>query len=95
MTTIGMQYDVLPGKEDEFKNGFAGVLTHLNGVDGHVVSRLYEDVTSAGSFLILSEWQTKGAFEAFLKSDAFKNVTAWGKAEILRGRPRHRVYTNQ
>jgi len=26
--------------------------------------------------------------------DAFKKAVAWGKAEILRGRPRHKVYVN-
>ena len=95
MTTIGMHYDVVPGKEDEFERGFAGVLDHLKSVPGHTQSRLYEDVGSVGSYLILSEWQTKEAFEAFLKSDAFRSVTAWGRAEILRGRPRHKVYLNQ
>ena len=54
MTTIGMQYDVVPGKEGEFEAGFAGVLEHLKTVPGHTQSRLYEDVAAAGSYLILS-----------------------------------------
>jgi heme-degrading monooxygenase HmoA len=95
MTTIGMHYDVLPGKEEEFEKGFNGVLEHLRKVAGHVDSRLYEDSNSAGSYLILSEWQTKETFEAFIHSDQFKAVTNWGKAEILRGRPKHKVYLNQ
>ena len=37
---------------------------------------------------------SKKDFESFLHSDAFKKVTSWGRAEILRGRPRHKVYTN-
>ena len=94
MTTIGMQYDVIPGKEREFEQGFIGVIEHLKQVAGHVESKLYEDVQSTGSYLILSQWQTREDFDAFLKSDAFRNVTSWGKAEILRGRPRHKVYTN-
>ncbi len=94
MTTIGMHYDVVAGKEQEFEQGFIKVIEHLKGITGHVESRLYEDVQSTGSYVILSEWETKDAFQAFLKSDAFKHVTAWGRAEILRGRPRHKVYTN-
>ena len=94
MTTIGMHYDVVSGKEEEFKTGFLGVIAHLQSVPGHVESRLYEDVQSAGSYLILSQWQSKQQFDAFLHSDAFRNVTSWGKAEILRGRPRHKVYVN-
>ena len=95
MTTIGMHYDVVAGKEEEFERGFLGVIEHLKSVAGHVGSRLYEDVQTTGSYVILSEWETRDAFQAFLKSDAFKQVTAWGKAEILRGRPRHKVYTNE
>lgn len=94
MTTIGMHYDVVPGKEEEFEQGFLRVIEHLKTVGGHVDSHLYEDVAVTGSYVILSEWETKEAFEAFLRSDAFKQVTAWGKAEILRGRPRHKVYMN-
>src|SRR4029450_1883179 len=63
-------------------------------VPGPIDSHLYEDVQTVGSYVILSEWETQDAFTAFLRSDAFKQVTAWGKAEILRGRPRHRIYTD-
>ena len=94
MTTIGMHYDVIPGKEEEFEHGFLKVIEHLETVPGHVESHLYEDVAAVGSYVILSQWETKDAFEQFIRSDAFKQVTAWGKAEILRGRPRHKVYTN-
>lgn len=94
MTTIGMHYDVIAGKEKEFEQGFNSVLEHLKAVAGHVESHLYEDVNSTGSYLILSQWQTKESFEAFIHSDAFRNVVSWGKAEILRTRPRHKVYLN-
>jgi heme-degrading monooxygenase HmoA len=92
MTTIGMHYDVVTGKEEEFERGFLGVIEQLKSVPGHVESHLYEDVQSVGSYVILSQWESQDAFTAFLRSDAFKQVTAWGRAEILRGRPRHNVY---
>jgi heme-degrading monooxygenase HmoA len=94
MTTIGMQYEVIPGKEKEFEDGFLKVLEHLKNVTGHVESHLYEDVGNTGSYLILSVWTTQEMFGMFLKSDAFKQVTSWGKAEILRSRPRHKVYAD-
>ena len=94
MTTIGMHYDVIPGKEEEFAKGFVGVIEHLKSVEGHIESHLFEDVQSKGSFLIQSEWTSQEAFTAFIRSPAFAQVTAWGKAEILRGRPRHKVYNN-
>jgi heme-degrading monooxygenase HmoA len=94
MTTIGMHYDVIPGKEAEFERGFLGVLEHLKGVAGHVVEQVRLDVASRGSYLILSEWQSKEQFDAFLASDAFKSAKAWGRADILRARPRHKIYGN-
>lgn len=94
MTTIGMHYDVLPGKEQTFVDGFTGVLAALASVPGHVESHLYADVLKPGSYLISSQWRERADFDAFIRSDAFKAVTAWGKQEILRGRPQHKVYTN-
>ena len=94
MTTIGMHYDVVAGKEQEFESGFIAVLEHLKTVAGHVESHLYEDVQSVGSYLIFSQWESAEAFGAFLQSPEFKKVTSWGKAEILRTRPRHTVYKN-
>jgi heme-degrading monooxygenase HmoA len=89
-----MHYDVKPGKEEEFEKGFLGVLDLLKTLPGHVESHMYEDVASVGSYVILSEWKSQEDFAAFMRSDAFKNAVAWGKAEILRGRPKHRVYTS-
>lgn len=94
MTTIGMHYDVIAGKEQEFEKAFTSVIEHLKTVAGHVESHLYEDVNSVGSYLILSQWQSKETFEAFIHSETFRNVVSWGKAEILRSRPRHKVYLN-
>ncbi len=84
MTTIGMHYEVIPGKEEEFEKGFLAVIEHLNSVAGHQESHMYEDVASTGSYVILSQWETKDAFEQFIHSPEFAKVVAWGKAEILR-----------
>ena len=89
-----MHYDVIPGKEEEFEKGFLGVLEVLKTLAGHVESHLYEDVASRGSYLIMSQWARKEDFDAFMKSPAFAKAVAWGKAEILRSRPRHKVYLN-
>ena len=64
MTTIGMHYDVIPGKEEEFEQGFLATLEHLKAVPGHVESHLYEDVASRGSYLIQSQWRSKEDFQA-------------------------------
>ena len=92
MTTIGMHYDVIPGKEAEFERGFLGVIDLLKTLPGHGESRMYQDVQAKGSYVIMSRWETKEAFQAFIQSEQFKAAVAWGKAEILRGRPMHKVY---
>jgi heme-degrading monooxygenase HmoA len=95
MTTIGMHYDVIAGKEREFEEGFLKVLEVLKTLPGHVESHMYQDIQTAGTYVIMSEWQKFEDFQAFLRSDAFAKATAWGRNEILRGRPRHKVYTDQ
>jgi len=95
MTTIGMHYDVIPGKEQVFVDAFANVLGAMKTLPGHVESRLYEDVFQKGSFVIFSQWERKEDFEAFIPSDAFRKTVTWGKEQILRGRPQHKVYLNQ
>ena len=92
MTTIGMQYEVIPGKEDEFVKGFLGVLEHLKTLPGHFESHMYEDVAAKGSYIILSRWEKKDDFDRFIKSPEFGKVVAWGRAEMLRSRPKHHTY---
>ncbi len=92
MITVGMYYDVKEGKEGEFEEKFEAVAGALDGSSGHVQSLLYQQVKKANSYTILSEWDSQDAFMSFIKSDAFKQVTDWGKAEILEGRPRHKIY---
>jgi heme-degrading monooxygenase HmoA len=92
MTTIGMHYAVIPGKEDVFERAFAAVLEAMKGLPGHVESHLYEDVHDTGSYVILSQWARKEDFDAFIASDAFKRTVTWGKEQILRGRPKHTTF---
>ena len=92
MVTIGMNYDVLPGKEELFERKFRLVIESFRQDSGHLRSRLFCEVDNTGSYLIHSEWESREAFFAFVRSDAFRAVTDWGKEEILAGRPRHRVF---
>lgn len=92
MVTIGMNYEVLPGKESIFENAFARVVHAMRSMKGHDESRLYRDVDHPQRYLIMSTWHDKGAFDAFIASDAFRSVANWGKEQILAGRPSHEVY---
>lgn len=92
MVTVGMNYHVLPGKQTEFEDKFAAVLGALKAAAGHTTSTLWKDVTDDASYLITSEWNDEQAFNEFIRSDAFRAVTNWGKEQILSGRPQHKVY---
>ena len=93
MVTIGMNYFVLPGKEQVFEDACAKVISTMEGIDGHDNSDLYRQVGGDQPvYLIVSRWQNEGAFNDFIASDAFKKVTNWGSENILAGRPRHTTY---
>jgi heme-degrading monooxygenase HmoA len=92
MITVGMNYHVIEGKQQDFEDKFAGVIDALKAADGHVTSTLWKDVSDNASYLITSEWSEEQAFTDFIRSDAFRAVTNWGKEQILSGRPQHKIY---
>jgi heme-degrading monooxygenase HmoA len=87
-----MNYHVLPRKEEVFEGAFSSVLAGMKKMDGHVDTHLYRDVNDAQSYLIISEWTSRDAFDAFIKSDRFRTVTNWGKEQVLAGPPKHEIY---
>lgn len=92
MVTIGMNYKVLPGKEETFETAFRNVIHAMRNIAGHTESKMYRDIDDARSYVILSQWSDKAAFDGFISSDAFRNVANWGKEQILAGRPSHTYY---
>ena len=92
MITGGMNYQGVDGKQQAFEDKFNALRRALNDTDGHVRSNLYRDTHDHCSYLILSEWSAEQAFTDFIRSQAFKEVTQWGKEQILTDRPRHKVY---
>lgn len=92
MITVGMNYRVIEGKQRDFEAKFAAVLEALKAAPGHTHSTLWKDVSDGSSYLITSEWSDENAFAEFIRSDAFRAVTNWGKEQILAGRPQHKVY---
>jgi heme-degrading monooxygenase HmoA len=92
MVTVGMYYEVIPEKAALFRAKFAEVLAHLETTPGHTRSYLYQRVDDPDSYAILSEWEDRQAFLAFIRSEAFRRVTSWGREQVLRGAPRHTIY---
>lgn len=92
MITVGMNYHVIAGKQRDFEEKFASVIEALRAAAGHGTSTLWKDVTDDASYLITSEWSDEKAFTDFIHSQAFRDVTTWGKEQILSGRPQHKIY---
>jgi heme-degrading monooxygenase HmoA len=92
MITVGMNYRVIPGKQADFEQKFADVIGALRSAQGHTSSTLWKDVSDNSSYLITSEWSDEKAFTDFIHSQAFRDVTNWGKEQILAGRPQHKIY---
>lgn len=92
MITVGMNYHVISGKQHEFEAKFAAVIGALKVAQGHTSSTLWKDVGDDASYLITSEWSDEQAFREFIQSQAFKDVTNWGKEQILSDRPQHKIY---
>ena len=92
MVTVGLFYDVLPGKAPLFTAKFQAVLDLLRTMPGHTSSYLYQRVDDPDSYAILSEWSEPDAFFSFLRSDAFRQTADWGREQVLRAAPRHKIY---
>ena len=92
MVTIGMNYDVIAGKEQTFEKSFEDVLAVMANTPGHSASSLYKDVRVPRKYLIISNWSDEQAFNDFIRSETFAKVTTWAKKEILCGPPKHKVY---
>ena len=92
MVTVGMNYKVLPGKNEFFVNACRGIIRAMQGMEGHSFTHLYQDVDEPDSYLIVSDWEDRTAFVQFVRSEQFAKVTDWGKEQILAERPRHEIY---
>ncbi len=92
MITVGMNYNIIQGKDDEFIAVFTKLMQIMKDMPGHGETHLYRDVYSEHDYLIISEWTGEAAFNTFIESDRFKNVTDWGKKNVLATQPKHEIY---
>ena len=67
MVTIGMNYEVIEGKEQVFEDACTNVVETMKGIDGHGESSLYKRIGDGGpAYLIVSRWSSEDAFKAFI-----------------------------
>lgn len=91
MITYGFQYDVKPEYRDEFLEISNKALSLMKTLDGHVMTKLLEDVNKTNSFMIYSEWNDNEAFKQFMKSQEFKDVQT-ASADMLASQPSHKMF---
>ncbi len=91
MLTVGLYYDVVPGRESDFEKFFEVVIDEIKKMNGFVSALLYKRVDKTGSYLIYSEWKDRDSFESFIKSREFSGAKSGG-SHMLTGRPYHRIY---
>jgi chlorite dismutase len=92
MITVGMNYQIREGKREVFEQVFNKVIQIMSGLDGHVTTELYTKTSDRNAYLIISEWNDRDAFDAFIASEQFRNVANWGKEEVLATQPSHQIY---
>jgi quinol monooxygenase YgiN len=88
MQTFGLNYDVKPGHVEEFKKTLMQLIDTMQGVDGHIETRLYSDVAQPNSMMIYSNWKTKAQFAGFVRSDVF-NQAMGDAVAMLDSKPTH------
>ena len=92
MITVSMIYEVIEGKQKEFETVFAEMLELMETMTGHRESHLYREVNRPNSYLIISEWTDREAFEDFTRSERFRDVVGGSKKQMLNSRPRHEIF---
>ncbi len=92
MVTVGMNYEIIAGKESQFEVMFEKVLDIMSTTAGHGETVLYSGVRNKQMYLIVSRWTDRASFDAFTSSDQFNKVVNWGKSKILASRPKHDIY---
>lgn len=91
MLTYGFHYDVKPEFRQEFLDISNAALKLMKTLDGHIETKLMEDVNASNHFMIYSEWETNEHFKAFMNSKEFKDVQT-ASSSMLTGRPKHQIY---
>lgn len=92
MVTVGMEYRVLPEKQDEFQGVFEEIRALMAKADGHTETRLFREVSDPQTFYILSHWKSEDAYHAFVRGEAFDQVLTGDHGKILAERPHHQIY---
>ena len=66
---------IVPGQEAAFEAAFQEVSRKVRGTPGHVRDELLRDHDEPGSYVLLSEWESKAAFLAWEDAPIHRQTT--------------------
>ncbi len=91
MLTVGLKCQIHAGKEKIFERKCHRLLRSVQDSPGHFCTQLYRSPFQKHTYLIISQWETREAFNTFVTSDQFHTASIWATATILAAQPRHIV----
>jgi heme-degrading monooxygenase HmoA len=66
---------IKPGEEAAFEAAYAEVTAKVKGTPGHIQDELLREEGEPGSYILLSEWESKEAFLAWEDAPIHMNTT--------------------
>ena len=79
------------GEEAKFEAAYAEVTRKVKGTPGHISDELLRDTGEPGSYILLSEWQSKEAFLAWEDAPIHMQTTT-PMRPFWAGRVERRIY---
>jgi heme-degrading monooxygenase HmoA len=65
-----------PDREQEFEQAFADIRQRVATVDGHINDELLRERDAPGSYVLVSDWDSREACLEWLRSPAHDEMTA-------------------
>ncbi len=66
---------IVPGQEAAFEAAFEEVSRKVRGTPGHIRDELLRDAGAPGSYVLLSEWESKATFLAWEDAPIHRETT--------------------
>jgi len=82
---------IRPGEEAKFESAYSEVTGKVKGTPGHLRDELLHDVDKPGSYILLSEWESKEAFLAWEHAPIHMQTTT-PMRPYWAGRVERRIY---
>ena len=86
MITIVVSLPIRPDQRDRFSTDVVPLILNSPKPEGNLSIKCFESLGAADSFLLLEQWSSQEALDAWLHSDRFQAVTGTYR-DLLAGPP--------